>query len=213
MKGAKLTTVSPTLFVMLGVPGSGRTYTARHLSQSVDGFHLQSDEWREELFDKPERFTSQDGVVERVTSLLLQKIMDLRLNVVIDGDNNRRAIRQRFRTLARKNGYEIVTIWVQTDVDSAFGRAAKRDRRITEEKFAIEYDDDMYDQELARFQSPQYEKYVVVSGKHIYKTQFYAIRKKLRDLELLKPAENVFTSAQIKHSSKRQLHQRRRLSL
>jgi predicted kinase len=203
------------MLVTIGLPGVGKTHTSTQLAESIKGFYIQGDEFRAELFEEVERTPAQDNIVNRLVSLMTDKFMEKRFNIVIDANFSRRIDRSRLKKLCRSLGYGLLYIWVQTDVDTSFYRAAKRDRRRVDDKFAVSVNEDDFQRLMHHFQPPQFEDYVVVSGKHVYKTQLASIIKKLNDLELLKPPapQNTFKPRTTQVKSMRHVAKRRRLTI
>ncbi len=87
--------------------------------------------------------------------------------------------------MARRSGVVPLLVWLQIDPDSAFQRTARRDRRTSDDKYAMPYTKDSFEQQIGFMQNPKDEDYVVISGKHTFKTQRNAIMKKLYDLRLI----------------------------
>ena len=58
--------MTPTLFLMCGLPGAGKTTLARVLEQSQRALRLTPDEWRVDLFGTAldERSEARQGVIE-----------------------------------------------------------------------------------------------------------------------------------------------------
>lgn len=215
MKNKRITTVKPVLVVMMGLPGAGKTHTAAQLAESLNAFHIEGDELRSELFEEPERTEAQDNVVERLVSLLTEKFMGKKFNLVVDSNFERRGLRRRLKSVCKAAGYGLLFVWIQTDVDTSFYRAANRDRRRQDDKYAVKLEEDSFKRLMHQFQPPQHEDYVVVSGKHIFRTQLASIEKKLNELGLLRVRESndTFTPRPTQVKSTRQVGSRRRLTI
>src|SRR5690606_34507740 len=85
-----------------------------------------------------------------------------------------------------------LTVWVQTDLTTAFARASNRDRRRADEKFSRSIDRATFDALATKLQPPQFrEEYVVISGKYAFKSQAAAFTKRLRALQLLQTTSAV----------------------
>jgi hypothetical protein len=77
-------------------------------------------------------------------------------------------------------------VWLQIDTESAFGRASRRDRRKADDKYAVALDRAMFDSLNAGMQNPETtERYVVISGKHVFGTQKSAMLRHLLDRKLI----------------------------
>ncbi|MEK7152369.1 MAG: hypothetical protein AAB834_00335 [Patescibacteria group bacterium] len=80
-------------------------------------------------------------------------------------------------------------IWQQIDLESAFLRASKRDRRKADDKYSPAIDRETFERIASGMQNPQNEDYIVLSGKHIFGTQLGALVKRLRELGLVSASE------------------------
>jgi hypothetical protein len=81
-------------------------------------------------------------------------------------------------------------IWLQLDAEGAYARTTKRDRRRSDDKYAAAMERSNFDAIAGRMQNPQnVEDYIVVSGKHVFKTQMSAVVKRLHDLNLISSDE------------------------
>lgn len=97
-------TKQPTLHLLVGLPGSGKTTLARRLEQEHAALRLTPDEWMEPLFGAGEA----DGKRWVLESDLLWKVaaraLSLGLNVVLDYGCWAREERDLFRTRAAALG-------------------------------------------------------------------------------------------------------------
>jgi hypothetical protein len=88
--------------------------------------------------------------------------------------------------MARRAKADSLLIWLQIDIESAFSRVVKRDRRKTDDKYADPLDRTTFETIVSGMQNPaQTEDYVVISGKHTFKTQNNTIKKKMQDMGLI----------------------------
>jgi len=215
MNETKLTTVKPVLFVMMGLPGAGKTHTATFLAEKLRGFHIEADEFRQELFEEPDRSPNQDQVVNRISVLLLEKFMNKNINIILDANSNSKNARRQYTSLAKKYNYKTILVWVQTDIDTSYYRASSRDRRRADDRHSVQVDESTFERLMKELQAPlQHDDYVVVSGKHVFNTQLNSIIKKLDDLHLLPTVKKtqVFTPRKTQVVSTRQTKPRRRIS-
>lgn len=176
----------PALIMLYGFPGSGKTYFARQLATSLNAVHLQSDRVRYELFEEPRYDKQEDDIVAHLMQYMSEEFLKVGVSVIYDSDVTRSIHRREVREVAHAAKAFPLLVWLQIDIESAFARVVKRDRRKTDDKYAIPLERDAYESELAQMQNPtQIEEYVVISGKHNFLTQQNAVIKKLYDAGLV----------------------------
>jgi predicted kinase len=179
---AKITPAKPFLIMLYGLPGAGKTYFARQLSERMQLAHLQADRIRAELFEKPRYDRQENEVVMQLMNYMAGEFLAAGMSVIYDANMMRGASRRQLRDLARQMRAQPVLVWFQIDADSAFQRNAKRDRRRIDDKFSDRMDRQTFDSIAAHMQNPgPSEEYVVISGKHLFATQFGAVSRKLRE--------------------------------
>ncbi len=179
----------PTLILLYGFPGSGKTFVARQLADELHAAHVQADRFRFELFEEPRYDKQENQIVNHLAEYMTEEFLNAGVSVIYDVTAGRLGERRLMRDMARKAKAQSVLVWLQIDLESAFERVAKRDRRKTDDKYAVNMDRTTFDDVTKRMQNPQMtEDYVVVSGKHNYQTQHAAILKKFYSLGLIASA-------------------------
>jgi predicted kinase len=183
---AKLQLIKPTLFMLYGFPGSGKTYYGRQLCEELQAAHLNSERVRLELFSDPRYDRQENQIVKQLMFYMAEEFLSAGVSVVFDTTAMRQAHRRELTNLANKNKAETVLLWFQIDIESAFARVSARDRRKFDDKYSIAMDRTTFEDFISSMQNPsRSEDYLVVSGKHTFKTQYQATIKRLYDLGLL----------------------------
>src|SRR5581483_8889627 len=168
----------PVFVYFYGFPGSGKSYVAKNLAQHLKSVLISEDKIRSDLFEQP-RYTDQENkVVSYMMDYLAEQFLKAGISVIYDTNAMRYGHRRNLRSMAAKHKAENVLIWPQIDPDSAFTRTQSRDRRLAENRNALEYTKDLFNNQLTQMQNPRDESYVVVSGKHSFITQKGAILSK-----------------------------------
>lgn len=182
----KLQLSQPTLFLLFGFPGAGKTYFARQFCGEVQAAHVQGDRIRHELFEQPRYDRQENEIVSHLMTYMTEEFLQAGISVVFDVNAMRAGQRLKLRDLARKNKCQTVLIWFQLDIESAFARVSMRDRRKSDDKYSAPLDRTTFESVIGGMQNPSnIEDYMVVSGKHTFQTQKSAMMKKLYDMGLL----------------------------
>ncbi len=184
----KASLTKPTLILLYGFPGAGKTFLARQLCEDLGAAHIQGDRIRFELFEEPRYDHQESEIINHLMSYMAEEFLTAGISVIYDINAARLSQRRLLRDLARKTKAQSALIWIQIDTESAFGRVMKRDRRRADDRYGMQVDRTTFEELIGPMQNPsQTEDYVVVSGKHNYQTQKNAVFKKLYDLGLLSP--------------------------
>jgi predicted kinase len=116
----------PTLFMMFGYPGAGKTTTAKIIQELSGAEHLSSDDIRLELFPEP-TYTQEEH--DKVYSTLDKRAEDLLAqgrSVIYDANLNRYIHRLEKYEMCQRTGAMAVLLWVQASRDLARNRAVMR---------------------------------------------------------------------------------------
>jgi predicted kinase len=115
--------MQPTLYIMLGYPGAGKTTAAKVIHQLTGAMHLWADHERRQMFGQPtythaENMQLYDALNKRVEQLLHEG-----KSLIFDTNFNFFRDRQRMRQIAADAGAQCKLIWVTTPKDIAKQRA------------------------------------------------------------------------------------------
>lgn len=177
--------VRPTLVMLMGYPGSGKSYTASQLASLLGMAHLSSDKVREKLFPKPSYTPTEHRTVVQIMLLMAEQFLEIEESVVFDISLNRLSERKAMREMTKKRGATPFLLWLQIDRESAKARAQTKDKRRTEDKYTAKLSDAVFNSFVMAFQPPQNEDYLVVSGKHTFNSQKGSILRKMREMGLI----------------------------
>lgn len=159
----------PHLIVMVGVPGSGKTFFAEKFAETFHTPYVS----REKLAN------ITGGPTDFIDNLMYYQVTELfktKQTILLEGTGESRTDRIELAKWAHKAGYETLLIWVQTDPSTAKSRfkREKGKQNITSPE--------AYDKLVQSFAMPTAaERVVVISGKHTYATQAKVVLKKLSE--------------------------------
>jgi predicted kinase len=164
----------PHLIVMVGIPGSGKTYFAEHFASTFRVPIVNQNKIQNEIFGSLNGGEQEDAISEQAAAIMLQEMVKTNQSVIYEGPTGSRVRRTEVARFARSVGYVPLFIWVQTDSAEASRRAMnsrKADGYLTDEQF---------DYAVRHFSVPaEQEKAIVISGKHTYASQLKIVLKYL----------------------------------
>ncbi len=169
-KGIHLTPKSnrrPTLYMMLGLPGSGKTTIASEIARQTGAIHLSSDAYRLAMFPEPTFSQLEHDMLYRTLDHFTELLLACGIDVIYDANVNRRKHRNDKYEICAKIGADCKLLWVQTD------HALSRSRRITDShdglRPALESPSAMFDRIAGIFEAPggMSEPYIALDGTHI----------------------------------------------
>ncbi|MFE5485184.1 AAA family ATPase [Streptomyces sp. NPDC056527] len=114
-----------TLFLMVGLPGAGKTTRARQLADEHGALRLTPDDWMLPLFGEAEPGGKRDVLEGRMLWLALEAVR-LGTNVVVDYGCWSRDERFAIRWLAEAEGVRFRMIYLPVDDETQRARIAHR---------------------------------------------------------------------------------------
>jgi len=176
----------PVLIILYGFPGSGKTFFSRQFSEEIGAANINGDLLRYEFFENPLYNKEEDDVVDHLSLFMTSQFLQTGVSVVYDASALRQSQRRILKDIAARSKAEVLVVWLQIDVESAFLRVIKRDRRKADDKYNRQLDRTTFEDEINKMQNPAlHEDYVVISGKHNFITHKNAVMKKLYEKGLI----------------------------
>jgi predicted kinase len=114
-----------TLFLIVGLPGAGKTTQAKELAAECRALRLTPDEWMIPLFGEPSAGDRRDILEGRLISVALQ-VLRLGTSVVLDFGFWSRDERSALRWLAGSAGASCQVVYLPVDRDVQLARIARR---------------------------------------------------------------------------------------
>ncbi len=154
----------PTLYLMLGYPGSGKTTIAKMIHELTGAVHLWADHIRRERLGKPTYSHKENLTLYQHMNQLTGELLAAGNSVIFDTNFNFYKDREHLRQIARAHGAETKLIWVKTSKavakDRATYNAHQHDTRILGEMSS-----DDFERISQNLQEPKAgESYVSIDG-------------------------------------------------
>ena len=131
----------PTLYLMVGLPGAGKTTRARELAATHRALRLTPDEWHRPLFGTSLTADGKRDILEGRMITLALRALRLGANVVLDFGLWGRDERSALRWLAAEAGAACQVVYLPVDLGVQLARIAHREATTPHETFPMPEDD------------------------------------------------------------------------
>lgn len=154
----------PHIIIVTGIASSGKTTFAEKFADTFNAPFINA---------KKLGLSSENSM--DLATEILEQVFKTKATVVFEGVKGTRKERAEIAAVSKKNGYEPLFVWVQTEPGTAHMRATKKTRTnpnpMTQEEF---------DRAFAGFTPLNAtERHAVISGMHTYASQAKAILRRL----------------------------------
>ncbi len=116
----------PTLVVMVGPPGTGKSHLVRELAARVSVHVLETDEIRRRIATPPTHSPRENARVFIIAHRELDRYLRSGENVVFDATNVHRRDRRKLYRIAEKNGARVLVVRAVAPDEVVAGRLKKR---------------------------------------------------------------------------------------
>lgn len=171
--------MTQTLFSMLGYPGSGKSYFAKHLAREVNAVRLNSDSMRSGIFGNPDTHhgPADNKMVYGAIDYAVREIMASGYSVIYDANCNHIRERSKNAALARSYQAEAIVIWIQTPFETAVERGALREVAIDQTRLTPE----IIQHHIKMIEDPtDEEKCVVINGELPFEEQYEQFKEQMK---------------------------------
>jgi len=170
----------PLVIMVVGLPGSGKSFFARQFADTFSAPVVSYDKLRSTIFPDPTFSRGEDAVLQDIADYEINELLKTHKTFIVDGGVNTRIERVAIERQARAHDYHTLIVWVQTDEPTSHMRATKRSSKRKTDEWNVSITDELFKLQVKRLNAPlRTEQQVVVSGKHTYATQAKVVLKKL----------------------------------
>lgn len=171
----------PILYMMLGIPGSGKTSVSEHIADATKAVHISSDQFRKHMFDNPENITEvEHDQIYSMLDYIAEQILKSGKSVIYDANLNRYIHRHEKYAICDKIGAKPQLVWVETDEEIARKRATEQADKHPQHRPFGNMRPETFKRLAAQMEEPRAdEEAVIINGNDIDKTK---IEKAIRSL-------------------------------
>lgn len=171
---------APTVLIMMGLPGSGKSAFARQFADTYGLPHISLDRIRHELFNEPSYTPSEQDIVNRIANYMTSELLRSKHTFILDGVHmNAKTNRITLQKQAREHGFHTLIIWTQVDEPTAKARSLKRNSKKRDDLYNRSLPEATFEALKKQLTPPTGENYVVISGKHTFPGQHKTVLRKL----------------------------------
>ncbi len=149
-----------TLFLICGLPGSGKTTLAKELEVSRSALRLCPDEWITAILSDVTDTIEMDRLrtpVESVQWEVAKRALVLGINVVLENGFWSREERANYRAQAEELGARVELMYLNVERDELWARLSRRNENLPPGTFAVR--EDQLDLWLSWFQPPTADEF------------------------------------------------------
>ena len=156
----------PTLHLLVGLPGAGKSTLARRLQEMTGAVRLSSDEFRLLLFPHPTFSQAEHDQLYDILDHNVVHLLSSGTDIIYDANLNRRKHRDEKYRIAKKYDARVVLWWVKVPQEFA------KQRRVASQNHSLvpagETPERMFERVVSVFEPPQAdEPYMEVNGRNV----------------------------------------------
>jgi len=119
----------PTLIVVSGLPGTGKSYFCRRLAERLPFIILESDALRKQLLPAPTYSTEESTHLFRAIYQLIEDLLKKGIPIILDATNLEERHRERLYNIAERLNARLILVNVQAPPELVEKRLRKRMER------------------------------------------------------------------------------------
>lgn len=116
------------VYLMLGYPGSGKSFFARQLAEQIGAVRFNSDQMRHHLFDSPQEHHTRDDhkLITGAINYAASAVLCAGYSAIYDFNNNFVKDRMLTADLVKRLGACVIVVWIKTPLALATERGTTR---------------------------------------------------------------------------------------
>jgi hypothetical protein len=118
--------VNPFLVAVSGLPGTGKSYFSRQLSEKLDCVIIESDALRKKIFSPPTYSSQESQHLFQVCHFLAEDLLKKGISVIVDATNLIEYHRERLYRIAEQLGLKLIIVRVEAPQEIVLDRLRKR---------------------------------------------------------------------------------------
>lgn len=122
----------PTVIVVSGLPGTGKSYFCRQLAERLPLIILESDALRKKLFPKPTYSAEESAYLFRTIHFLIDDLLKKGMPIILDATNLEEKHRERIYNIAERLNARLII--VRTEAPPELVQKRLKQRMIRENK-------------------------------------------------------------------------------
>jgi len=117
---------NPTIIVVSGLPGTGKSYFCRRLAKRLHFLILESDALRKQLFPKPTYSAEESVCLFRAIYQLIEDLLKKGISLILDATNLEERYRERIYNIAENADARLIMVNVKAPPELVQKRLKKR---------------------------------------------------------------------------------------
>lgn len=163
----------PLLIAIIGQPGTGKTFFASQFANTFNTPFISANSIRSLVYKKPTYDQKEEDVITTLVYLQLAETFKTKKAIVLDTPLQTKKERDDLSRIAKKAGYRLTLILMQSNDIVAQNRA-------TDPVKPDSMTDQQYKMVLKAFEQPDIkENVIVLSGQHTFKSQLRLVINRL----------------------------------
>lgn len=124
---------TPSLIIVSGLPGTGKSYFCRRLAERIDLVVLESDNMRKHLFPSPTYSKEESARLFRACHSLIWELLKKGITVALDATNLEEHNRERLYHIADQSGARLIIVRMEAPPELVRQRLERRAKREVRE--------------------------------------------------------------------------------